>query len=144
MRMLALALAAAVLPLARTAEAQVVLPATTHWDIEWRNPEGHFYTADLLLQTTGNKVEGAFTWTLRASPRAEEQGKIGLTGVERFQGIYDVHSGTLIFDGLTLEDPNTILGLDQYRLLVSPGARRILGMTSHGGAWTGELKGERR
>ncbi len=143
MRILSLALAA-VLFLAPGAEAQDVLPATTQWDVEWRNPDGYFYTADFRLLVAGSNVTGVCTWTLRASPRAEEQGKVGLTGVEYVEGTYDAQGGTLFFNGLRLEDPNAVLGMDQYRLLVSPGAARMAGMTSNGGSWTGELKGARK
>jgi hypothetical protein len=144
MRTLSLVLASMVLPLLGRAEAQITLPATTNWDVEWRNPEGHVYTAEMELEVTGSNVEGFFNWTLRASPRAEERAKIGLTGVEYIRGTYDPDCGLLLLEGKTLDDPNRILGMDQYRIVVSPDVLRLAGMTGHGGEWTGEMKGNRR
>ena len=144
MRTFYFALAALVLPVLVEAQAPTKLPAASVWDVEWRDPEGHFYSGELQLQVLGGKVQGFFTWTLRASPSAEEQAKLGLTGTEHITGSYDSDCGILTFEGYRLEDPNGILGMDQYRLVVDPDGMRVGGLTSHGATWMGELKGGRR
>ena len=77
-------------------------------------------------------------------PSAEEQGKLGLTGTEHITGSYDSDCGILTFEGYRLDDPNGILGLDKYRLVLDPDGMRVGGLTAHGGTWMGELKGGRR
>lgn len=145
MRSFLLLFAISLLPTLGQAQAPISLPRETHWDVEWRNPEGHFYTAELRLELQKRRwVEGTLTWTLRASPRAAEQTKLGLTGVEYIQGEYDEKSGLLVFEGVRVEDPNTILGMDKYRLTVDSTGTSITGKTSHGETWAGEFTARRR
>jgi hypothetical protein len=126
------------------AQTPITLPSVSRWEVEWHNPEGHYYTAELRLEILKRRsVTGALTWTLRASPRAEELSKIGLSGVERFEGTYDENTGALEFKGVALEDPNTILGMDEYRLTVDSSGRNMTGKTSHGGTWAGEFRAKR-
>lgn len=138
MRSLAFLLTLILLPATGAAQAPIILPRQTHWHVEWRNPEGHFYTAELRLDILKHRwVEGALTWTLRASPRAEEQSRIGRSGVERLRGEYHERTGLLVLEGVRLEDPHTILGMDKYELTVDSTVSRIAGKTSQGGTWAG-------
>lgn len=145
MQSIGLLLAALALPSVGEAQAPITLPRESHWDVEWRNPEGHFYTADLRLELQkGRWVEGALTWTLRTSPRADEQAKLGLSGVEYIQGEYNERGGVLVFEGVRLEDTNSVLGMDKYRLTVDSTGTSITGNTSQGGTWAGVFTARRR
>jgi hypothetical protein len=145
LRILTAVIVLALTPAAAVAQSPITLPRLTVWDAEWRNPEGHFYTAVLRLEIQkGRWVEGALTWTLHASPRAEEQAKLGMSGVEYVRGEYHERTGLLEFEGIRLEDPHTILGSDKYQLTVDSTAMGMAGKTSHGGTWAGVFTARRR
>jgi hypothetical protein len=66
-------------------------------------------------------------------------GKVGMTGVEWVRGNYFANSGALILEGDEKKDPNGIIGLDKYRLVVSDSRRTMGGITRHHNAWTGQF-----
>lgn len=98
------------------------------------------YQAELnvTIETSG-RVDGQFTWMLVRSPRPEEQGKIGMRGVEQVEGAFDPNTGALTLRGTRLDDPNDILETDVYRLVISPDGRHIAGITREGGSWQGRI-----
>lgn len=145
MQRFAAVLALVVIPVPCAAQDLITLPHATTWDVEWKNPEGHLYTGELRIELQkGRWIEGSILWTLRASPRAEEQGKIGLTGTEYIRGEYQERTGQLTFEGVRLEDPNSILGTDKYQLTVDSTASNLTGKTSHGDTWTGVFTAKRK
>jgi hypothetical protein len=131
--------------------AVIATPAATHaaatpkdlsatWHGFWTAPEGWVYEADMVLTADAdNNVTGSIHWTLRKSPRPEEQDKLGMTGVEHVKGRLLPEAGTVQLEGVALDDPNHILGLDKYRLVLSDDARALGGITSHHGDWTAQI-----
>jgi hypothetical protein len=110
------------------------------WHGRWTAPEGWIYEAVVNLQVGGSgATTGEINWTLRKSPRPAEQGKIGMTGIESVRGNYDANTGTLIIEGYQKSDPNGVIGLDKYRLVVSDNHRIMGGITRHHNAWTGQF-----
>jgi hypothetical protein len=108
------------------------------WDGYWLSPSGYFYNAELHLEIVeDNTVEGYINWTLEVSPREEEQKKIGLTGVEQVIGEFDPSSGVLVMEGVLLDDPNNIIGLDRYRLFLAWNRTVLGGITYNHGTWQG-------
>jgi hypothetical protein len=110
------------------------------WHGFWTSPEGYLYEAVMNLRPgDGGAVEGEINWTLRKSPRPAEQAKLGMTGVEFVRGTYYGATGTLKVDGYRKTDPNTILGLDKYRLVVSDDSRTLGGITWSADRWSGQI-----
>ena len=110
------------------------------WLGRWIAPEGWIYEANMSLQLADSgSVTGEINWTLRKSPRANEAGKIGLTGKEKVHGTYYASTATLILEGYEKDDPSGILGLDKYRLVISEDHRVLGGISWHHGPWTGQL-----
>ncbi len=110
------------------------------WHGRWTAPGGWLYEANMSLQVSGSgATTGQINWTLRKSPRPEEQGKLGMTGVESIRGNYFANSGTLILEGYEKNDPNGILGLDKYRLVVGDTHRTMAGVTRHHNDWTSQF-----
>jgi hypothetical protein len=103
------------------------------------NP-GYEYQAhlDYTLENSG-RVTGQFGWMLVQSPRHEEQGKIGARAVEYVEGEFDIAAGSLTLRGTRKDDPHSIIGLDVYRLAVSPNGQYIVGVTSDNDTWQGRL-----
>jgi hypothetical protein len=93
--------------------------------------------AVISLRVSGSgAASGEINWTLRKSPRPAEQGKVGMTGVESVRGNYYADT---ILEGYEKNDPNGILGLDKYRLVVSDNHRTMGGITRHHNAWNSQF-----
>jgi hypothetical protein len=108
------------------------------WNGTWVNAIGHIYIAELHLKVSvDGTITGKIDWTLQKSPREAEQSKLGLTGVEYVSGKYDAASRVLSFDGYSKDDPNIILGLDRYKLLLAENNSVIGGITYNNGSWLG-------
>ncbi len=114
------------------------------WHGDWTSPEGFRYEADMQLTVDkDNNVTGEIHWTLRKSPRSEEQEKVGLTGVEHVKGAFAPGARVLRMEGTSLDDPKHILGMDKYRLLLSDDGTRLGGSTSNHDHWNAQLLLER-
>lgn len=110
------------------------------WHGRWTAPEGWIYEAVMSLRVSGSgSVAGEINWTLRQSPRPIDQAKLGMTGVELVRGTYFPVSGTLILEGYEKKDPNTILGLDKYRLVISDDNKTMGGITRHHKNWNAQF-----
>lgn len=110
------------------------------WAGLWTAPEGWIYRADAVLEVDKeNHVTGAIHWTLIKSPRPEEQGKLGLTGIEHVRGVFLPEAGVVRMEGWSLEDTNRILGTDKYRLLLSDDGQVLGGITYHHGPWNAQI-----
>jgi|SRR5579872_1058220 len=110
------------------------------WHGYWTSPEGFQYEADMTLSVDDqNAVTGAIHWTLRKSPRPAEHAKIDMSGVEHVSGVFLPGSGAVKIEGTSLEDPNHILGMDKYRLILSDDAKVLGGITWDHGPWTGQI-----
>lgn len=109
------------------------------WQGSWTG--GAFrYEAVMSINVDANgDVEGSINWTLRASPRPNEAGKIGMKGTEYVRGKYYPDASALVLEGHRKDDPNAILGLDKYRLVVSPERKSMGGISWHHGPWNGQF-----
>jgi len=109
------------------------------WHGFWKS--GDFvYEAEMKLQVgPGGDVEGAIEWTLRAASQSDYKNKIGLKGTEHVRGKFRAEAALLAFEGYRKDDPNTILGLDKYRLVVAENRRSMGGITWDHGSWSGEI-----
>jgi hypothetical protein len=111
------------------------------WTGFWMAPEGYFYTAAMRLEmAVDNSVQGQITWTLQQSPRKDEESKVGLTGIEYVRGTFDPSSGVLVIEGYEEDDPNTVIGLDRYRLVLAENGIVLGGITWHYGDWKGLIQ----
>jgi len=125
-------------------EDRVALNAT--WDGLWVSPtRGYIYTAEMHLKVDrSNAVRGHIQWTRQSSPRASEQAEAGLTGVEYVVGKYDPSCRILSIEGERLDDPHTILSLDEYRLILAENRIALGGITKSHGTWRGMFSLGRR
>jgi hypothetical protein len=101
---------------------------------------GYLYVASFAM-TVGpdDTIEGAITWTLKASPRPDEQAKLGSTGTEYVRGTYDETARIARFEGYKKDDANVILALDKYRLFLAPNNHVLGGITWNNGSWQGMI-----
>jgi hypothetical protein len=130
-------------PGAETAPFAVPAPDLTAlrqvWVGEWTSPDSRFDAEMRLTLTADGRVDGQLAWTLRKSPRPEDQAKLGFTGTEHVWGTYDPRSRTLVLEGYRRDDPHQILGLDKYRLVLADGGQVIGGITWDHATWQGKF-----
>lgn len=108
------------------------------WKGTWLSPSGYVYLAEMrLLLGNSGTVEGDIKWVLKKSPRAEEQSKLGMSGTEFVRGTFDAKSNVVAVDGYRKDDPNQILGLDKYRLILAENGTVLGGITWNHGSWRG-------
>ena len=135
--LLILALVLTTRPLA----AQAPTPAGT-WRGTWNSPNGSGYTAVAQFTvTTDGSLDGSITWTLNETRRADLAPKVGQTGIEYVHGTYDARCRVATFAGYKLDDPQQILGMDHYQLILAPNGAGLGGLTGNdqgsGDTWTG-------
>jgi len=108
------------------------------WHGPWTSPSGYLYQAEVHLKIDAEgAISGDIRWTLGKSPREAEQSKIGLTGTEFISGKFDSQSRVMTFAGIRKDDPNSILGLDRYKLVLADNEKVMGGITENHGNWQG-------
>ena len=124
---------------------------TGAWRGIFTDPAGFVYTAEMTLETGpgcktcavvgDGSIRGKIVWMLRKTPAnatPELAAKVGMTGTELVKGKRK-GEGLLVLNGYQKDDPNNIIGLDQYRLAISDDGKVIGGITLNYGPWTGQL-----
>jgi hypothetical protein len=116
---------------------QAPSPAGT-WKGGWDSPNGSVYTAIAQLNVTPDgTVDGSISWTLKDTRRADLTAKVGQSGREFVHGTYDARCRVLALAGYKLDDPQHILGMDRYELILAANGAGLGGVTANGDTWTG-------
>ena len=88
------------------------------WQGQWISSRGFLYTTILTLRVgTDGLATGSFAWTLRRSPRPEEQSKLGMSATEYVSGRTNTTARTVTLRGRSPK-PST-----SARALASPNPR---------------------
>jgi hypothetical protein len=112
---------------------------TGPWKGTWNGNRFSYEAIMTLAVNADGHVDGSIKWTLRASPNERASQLIGQSGIENVRGTYYPDSGTLSLQGYGKADPNGIVELDQYLLVVSPTRMTMGGITGEHGAWNGQF-----
>jgi hypothetical protein len=135
--------ALALLVLAASASAQTKPPPPVSdlagdWHGQWTSPSGYLFTTTLSLKVApGGVADGRFVWTLKRSPLAEEQRKLGMSATEFVSGKVDSAAGTVTLSGTRKDDPNDVIFTDRYRLVAGENGRSLAGVSGNLGDWDG-------
>lgn len=108
------------------------------WRGSWASPEGFLFDADIHLRLDpSGAMEGRIEWTVKKAPESNRRyvGKIGQTGTEHVRGVFDPKTRMLTMEGYGTDDPQSIIGLDKYRLTLSEDLARLHGVTWNYGTW---------
>ncbi|MCE5193870.1 MAG: hypothetical protein LLF28_00180 [Nitrospiraceae bacterium] len=129
-------------PIAFSQNTLSSVPSATNlngtWRGTWYSPKGYVYFAEMHLDVSPDGIiSGDIIWTMNNSPQDSDITKIGLKGTEYIRGTYNTQSRVLIFEGYRKDDPNIVIGLDKYRLILSDNNQVIGGITSNHGDWRG-------
>ncbi len=120
---------------------------SSRWQGQWTTgaSPGYSYDGDMnLIVDARNRVEGTILWTLRRSPHSEEESRIGMSATEYVTGRYYPNLPLLILGGTRKADPNEIIDLDNYRLLLADNGQTLTGITETQGTWQGRYSARRR
>ena len=110
------------------------------WQGQWISSRGFLYTTILTLRVgTDGLATGSFAWTLRRSPRPEEQSKLGMSATEYVSGRTNTTARTVTLEGTRKDDPNSVIGLDRYKMVVSDDGKVMGGITWNHGDWQGQI-----
>jgi hypothetical protein len=111
------------------------------WQGQWSSPYGTIFSSNLYLESTdrSNGVQGQINWTMKSTPQQSKQSKIGMTAVEYVRGSYNQETRMLTMEGYRKDDPNNIITLDKYRLVLAEDGRSLGGATWNHGRWRGRL-----
>lgn len=108
------------------------------WHGQWTSPSGSLFAATLSLKVAPDGIaDGQFVWTLKRSPLAEEQRKLGMSAIEFVSGKVDSAAGTVSLAGTRKDDPNDVIFTDRYRLVVGENGRTLGGVSRNLGDWDG-------
>jgi hypothetical protein len=134
-------LALLVLAVSASAQTKPPLPVSDlagEWHGQWTAPTGYLFTATLSLKVAPDGIaDGQFVWTLKSSPLAEEQRKLGMSAIEFVSGKVDSAAGTVSLAGTRKDDPNDVIFTDRYRLVVGENGRTLGGVSRNLGDWDG-------
>jgi hypothetical protein len=135
------ALALLVFAASASAQTKAPLPVSDlagEWHGQWTSPSGYLFAATLSLTVAPNgNADGRFVWTLKRSPLADEQRKLGMSATEFVSGKVDGTAGTLTLAGTRKDDPNDVIFTDRYRLVAGENGRSLAGVSGNLGDWDG-------
>ena len=135
------ALALLVFAASASAQTKPPLPVSdlaSDWHGQWTSPSGYLFAATLSLTVAPNgNADGRFVWTLKRSPLADEQRKLGMSATEFVSGKVDGVAGTMTLNGTRKDDPNDVIFTDRYRLVAGENGRSLAGVSGNLGDWDG-------
>lgn len=110
------------------------------WQGNWISPKGYVYATTLNLRVSSDGLaSGSFAWVLKKSPRADEQAKLGMGATEYVTGRTNTTARTVTLAGTRKDDPDNVIGLDKYKLVISDDGRVMGGITWNHGDWQGQI-----
>ncbi len=102
------------------------------WAGDW-NSKSTYFTAEAFFNEDGSgKVSGQITWTLRRTSNPKKADKVGSSATEYVQGTFNPVTRVLSLKGLRKDDPNNIVILDRYNLVVAADNQTITGRSIGG------------
>ena len=113
----------------------------SRWEGTWNSARGVVFDFALDVKVEGGRVDGQFTWTLKACPEGHHlKERIGASGTEHVSGTWTAAGRTLELKGDKVSD-DTLLATDSYRLTVDEKGESIEGGTQgNDGKWECKLK----
>src|SRR3989449_1864441 len=141
-------------PFSHTSHSSTPTPSAAHSSRTASSSASPSFTNRLSATTTG--TPNFCTFLDRKSTRLNsshgyisyavfclKKKKLGRSATEFARGRYDPTSQLLLLQGYRKEDPDTVIGLDGYRLLVANGGDALVGITDDGGTGEGRFSARR-
>ncbi|MFT5510406.1 MAG: hypothetical protein ACI89J_003500 [Hyphomicrobiaceae bacterium] len=113
----------------------------SRWTGRWLGG-GFVFDAELFLKVSkNNRASGHIAWTAVSAPpeRRDYQNKIGLKGNEYVSGHYDPATRLVSLEGIRKDDPNNVIGLDKYRMVLTRNNKGLAGVSWSRGKWNSSI-----
>jgi hypothetical protein len=110
------------------------------WHGSWTRP-GFEFEATLYLQVQNDgAARGRILWKLTKTDDPRFRAKISLSATEYVKGSYDSKTRQLVLEGYDKEDPDRVIGLDAYKLILGQNNDALGGVTrTHQGTWDARI-----
>ena len=106
-----------------------------NWSGDW-NSWGSYrtnFTAQMDLTDDGaGKLSGQIVWHLQSSNNPKKIGKVGASATEYVQGVYNSATRSVSLRGVRIDDPNGIVILDRYNLILAENNLTMSGKSKGG------------
>ena len=110
------------------------------WTGQWTSPKGFVYAATLDIQIRQDGfANGSITWVLKVSPRPEDKARLDKTAIEYITGRTNMTARTMTLGGTRKDDPENLIELDRYKLIISDDGRVLGGLSFNRGDWLGQI-----
>jgi uncharacterized caspase-like protein len=131
-------------PVTNDDSTRLSLTVVGEWVGEWRDSGGNLFICEVRITESSTGLSGSIIWNLKRSPRPDLQSKIGLSAVEYVRGTYEPSTRAVDVEGYRKDDPNIIIDLDRYKLLLSADGQTLSGQTYTQGTWEGRFLATRK
>ncbi|MBI1277866.1 MAG: TIR domain-containing protein [Anaerolineaceae bacterium] len=110
---------------------------------EWASNDGKYlYGAVYQIDITNSgKIKGQIEWTLLVGPN---RSKVEQTAIEYISGAYNDQTRTMSFRGVSEDDPNGIIDLFRYVMVLSSDGKRISGKSYDKGGNSVKIEANRK
>ena len=110
------------------------------WSGQWTSPKGLVYAATLDIQIRQDGfANGSITWVLKASPRPEDKARLEKTAIEYVSGRTNMTARTMTLAGTRKDDPENLIELDRYKMIISDDGLVMGGLSHNRGDWLGQI-----
>ncbi|CAN5714498.1 hypothetical protein BH20ACI4_BH20ACI4_14970 [soil metagenome] len=111
---------------------KISLSPSGRWKGEWTSPNGNLYIADVNLNDDGaNNFSGQIVYTLKQT-KTRATDKSDKSAIEHIEGIFNPITRLLMVKGVRKDDPNNIIILDEYQLILSEDNQVLDGKSKNG------------
>ncbi len=115
------------------------------WGGEWTDNTGYVYNCRIKIKIdSDNDVAGSITWTLKDSPRRDEQLKIGRQATAYVKGTFNPKHRLVTMGSYRQDDPYDVVDVNEYRLYLLADNSTMSGETFNDGVWEGNLSATRQ
>jgi len=130
------------------ASSSTLLSQTQQFNGTWTKVNTTYqFDFELTLKiNSSNQVEGYFLWKVikydehNILSKQHYENKLNLTAKEYVKGVYYPSKGEYLLKGYKKEDPNSIIGIDIYKLTIDENGE-LGGTTNSNGSWLGRING---
>ncbi len=106
-----------------------------NWSGDWNSWGSYrtYFTAQMsLTDDGGGKVSGYIVWNLQSTNNPKKVDKTGTSATEYVQGVYNPATRSVSLRGVRKDDPNNIVILDAYKLILAENNLTMRGKSKGG------------
>lgn len=103
------------------------------WSGDWTSSNAYYTAVVVLKDNGGGKFTGEIYWTLQRHSNPQKSYKVGATATEYVQGTFNPATRAIVLGGYRKDDPQGILVLDKYNLVLAENNQSLGGVSKSNG-----------